>query len=406
MSVAELRIAGAVFSRWTGIEITRDLAQIAGGFQLEYLDDGRAIQAIPQQMLPPPFFRIVRAGMACTIWLDGEKVLDGYIDDVDIKWGAKGLQARIQGRDKTGDLVDCAALPEGPAEFRNVDLLHVAQAVCAPFGVTVQAEADIGEAFERLSVNPHETALAFLEKAARQRAILLVSDGVGGLLLTRGGTRAGPERLVAGGNVQDAGYHASWRQRFSDVYVKGQTDAHHRRSGQAAALTPASTPLGADLAPDSETEASTIIMTGHARDPEITRYRPLVRLTRTQSGMSTTQEQAEWYLRVARGMAEGLAYTMLGWRAGEVDPKSNLKRLWRPNEVVSVVDPYADLDKPMLIAGVVYSRSAEGTLTRLRVVGRTAFDRINESEKRRHRVKAPAKPLDSTVVPLGQAATP
>jgi prophage tail gpP-like protein len=310
----------------------------------------------------------------------------------------------IAGRDKTGDLVECSALPKGPAEYRGVDMLHVAQAECAPFGITVRADVDIGAPFDRLSRHPHETVLAFLEKAARQRAILLVSDGIGGLLLTRGGSSRAPDDLVVGGNVQEAQWEDDWDRRFSDYYVKGQTDQHRQRAGKPVALDSTVEPLTGDPEPATEpgpasvTESTSILMTGHAIDPEITRYRPTVRLTRSQSGMSTTQEQAEWMLRVARGQAERLRYTVLDWRAG-----AN-KVLWRPNQVAYVYDPFAERAKDMLIAGVTYLFDADGARTELRVVGITAYDRINEADRKRGSKPkgkaAPAAPLDSTVQPL------
>jgi len=56
----------------------------------------------------------------------------------------------------------------------------------------------------------------------------------------------------------------------------------------------------------------------------------------------------------------------------------------------------------MLIAGVTYTIGPRGQITRLRVVGRTAFDRINEAERRRHHhAGARRSPLlDSTATPL------
>jgi prophage tail gpP-like protein len=379
-----LSVEGASFRQWSRVDIVRDLREISGSFTLDFVDEGRAAQALPSLIAIPPFFRIVRPGMACSLAIDGEAVLTGWIDDVDVGWTDRRLTARIQGRDKTGDLVDCSPLPNGPAEFRNVDLLYIARQVCLPFGITARADVDVGLPFDRLGAYPYETGLAFLEKAARQRAVLLVSDGLGGLLLTRGGSSHGPAALTVPGNVQAAEYRASWRRRFSDVYVKGQTDAYGRRHGQAPAMTPASTP-GTAAAGDSATEASTVVMTGHAIDPEITRYRPIVKMTRTQSGMSTVQEQADWWVRIARGLGEVPTYTVLDWRAGPPDKATGLGALWRPNQVVPVTDPYADIDKKMLIASVRYSESAQGLVTQLRLGGVTAFDRIKEAVPRRRR---------------------
>lgn len=386
------------FSKWTGVNIERDIKQISGGFQLEYDDEGRAATALPNLIAAPPFFAAIRRGMAFELAVDGEPVMLGWIGEIQVGWKAGALSATFLGRDRTGDLVDCAALPNGPAEFHGVDLLHVAQTVCAPFGITVRAETDLGEPFERLAAAPHETALAFLEKAARQRSVLLVSDGVGGLLLTKGGSTPGPAALTVPGNVQAVEFKDSEQGRFSDVFVKGQTDGH-KTHGPAPALDNSAEPLTAGpVTPVSATttQASTVLMTGHAADPEITRWRPTVRLTRTQSGMSTTQEQAEWAVRVARGLGTQLTYTVLGWRAGPQNA------LWRPNQVVQVVDPWSGIDKPMLISGVRYRRGAEGDITQLSLVGVTAFDRINEAQRRRQRTTKNAinRTGESTAEPL------
>ena len=391
-----LRADGRVLTQWTAMRTARDLKEIAGGFELEYLDTARSQAAGAIVTGGDPGMRALSAGMPVSLSIDGEMVLDGYIDDLDLEWDGRTLmRARVLGRDKTGDLVDCAAAPDGPAEFRNLTLLQIAEKICAPFGIPVRADVDIGEKFDRLANNPHETALAILEKAARQRSVLLVSDGVGGLLLTRGGANRAPAPLRVGGLIQKLRWHDSWRGRFSDIYVKGQTDSHHTRAGIPAALSHTVVDFAAGPAPSLPTpkaEASSVLMTGHARDPEITRYRPHVRLTRSQSGMSSTQEQAEWAVRVARGMAQSLTVTVLDWRAGAD------RVLWKPNQLAAVYDPYSGTDKDMLIAGVSYVLGPEGMTTELRLAGPTAFDRINEAERRRHSRRGEhATVLDSTV---------
>ena len=392
-----LQVAGRKLTRWSSMRTARDLKEIAGGFELEYLDGARSRAAGAVVSGDDPKFPAISAGMPMTLLLDEEPVLVGYIDDLDLEWDGQSLmRARVVGRDKTGDLVDCAAAPAGPAEYRNLTLLQIAQKICGPFGIVVRADVDVGAPFDRLAINPHETALATLEKGARQRTILLVSDGVGGLLLTRGGTGRAPAPLRVGELVQKIRYHDSWRGRFSDIYVKGQTDSHRQRGAAGPTLDHTAVPFAPGASPDlpKTSEASSVLMTGHARDPEITRYRPHVRLTRSQSGMSTTQVQAEWAVRVARGMGQHLILTVLGWRAGP----DNL--LWRPNQLVAVYEPYSDTNKDMLIAGVSYSLGPAGMMTELRLAGPTAFDRINEAERRRHRSRGEPRSLDGAVAPF------
>jgi prophage tail gpP-like protein len=113
--------------------------------------------------------------------------------------------------------------------------------------------------------------------------------------------------------------------------------------------------------------------------------------------MSSVQEQAEWALRVARGQSDLLRYVVLDWRDG---PSNGL---WMPNQVTAVFDPYAGFDKDMLIAGVEYVFGPEGMFTMLRIVGVTAYDRINEPQRRRARSQnrnRKQQPLDSSVTPL------
>ncbi len=368
------------FSQWTSVEVTRDLREISGSFHLQYVDDYAIASAAPVFTGEQPFLASIKAGMAFTLSIDGEVEMTGHIDEVEREWSATSYSARVTGRDKTADLVDCSAAPTGPAEYSNLDLLQLATLICKPFGITPRADIDIGAPFPRITLNPHETAFSLLEKQARQRATLLVSDGVGGLLLTRGGTSQAPAPLVRPGNIQGGKATYSLRRRYSDTYVKGQSDARARRHGIAAPLTTSSAPGNTAVTPPASattTERSTIIMTGHAQDPEVTRYRPTVRMTRTQSGSASAQQQAEWMVRVARGESRNQTYTVLDWRAGP----SNAR--WMPNQQVQVTDPYADIDTTMLIAGVTKGLTEQGAVTHLRVTGVSAYDLIDEPARRR-----------------------
>jgi prophage tail gpP-like protein len=407
-----VKINNQAFTEVIRVTVSRDLQNIAGTFEVTLVDETRLKAALLSTIGLSSMNAAVKAGNPITILADGEPLLTGWIDRPFFRWNGGAVECHITGRDKTGDLVDCAALPSGPTEFHGVDLLHVAKQVCAPFGITVKADVDIGAPFDRLALHKHQTALVFLESAARQRSVLLVSDGTGGLLLTRGGSTRGPAPLAIGGNIQEVEVEFDWTERFSDFYVTQDT-ARKRAGGPAlsSAMTPptSATPPASSPAADSAAKSPAIGAMGHAKDPEITRWRPTVRLTRSQSGMSTVQEQAEWMCRVAKGMSDHVHFTVLEWRAGTG------KLLWRPNQVVKVTEPYSAIAKDMLIAGVTFTFDETGRKTRLRMAGVTAYDRINEADRKGRRLpKAgsakgvqaigsaapPAAGLDSTVTPF------
>ncbi len=418
-----LRAGGVVFTSWTGGEIVRDLREISGSFAFECNDQARDSLALGGEAAP--LLRRLVPGLAVEIAIDGEPVMTGFIDEVRLEETGDSLRAAISGRDASADLVDCSANPAGPAEYRGLDLTAFAAALCAPFAIAVRADVDVGDSFHVLALDACETVLSAIEKAARQRAVLVTSDGLGGLVLTRAGTTRAPAPILRPGNVHHTSACLSWRDRFSDFYVKGQT--RNALRGTAPSLDATVVPFGATPpAPPAAgvrtaVERSAITMIGHAVDPAIDRWRPKVWLAKTQSGGGaavqnasaaddrtagfsaarpagrhgrrpaaraavaaagdvspwTLQDQAEWRRRTQTANAEQRDYVVAGWRDGAA------RMLWRPNQMAWVRDAYTGLDADRLIAGVSYLWGADGARTKLRVVHPDAYDLRGDAEEGR-----------------------
>jgi prophage tail gpP-like protein len=375
-----LEIAGRSFVHCTRIGITRSLEEISASFELDFYDQVRASGVAVVTAGAQALREAVRQGQACTIRIDDEAVLIGHIDELRLSWTGDEMRFSAAGRDRTGDLVDCAAAPDGPAEYRGLTLTEIARRICTPYGISVRADTDVGAPIPVFSLDAAETALSALEKAARQRAVLLVSDGVGGLVLTRGGASRGPDPLQVPGNVETAVAVFSWRERFRDYVVKGQTRGAggNRLDGTASALTAATTPAPTASRP-AVRERAGIVMTGRVRDSEVARHRPTVILAKTQSGGASVQTQAEWRMRVARARSETLNYRVLDWRAGRD------RKLWRPNELVAVTDPFAGISGDMLVASVAYGYGKDGAVTDIELVGPEAYDLEPIEPRRRGR---------------------
>lgn len=376
-----LKVGGQKFQKFTRVRIGRGLHEICGSFELELVDEGRLAETLNTLISPPPYFNAITGGSACEVAIDGETVLVGWIGCVKGRQTATEITASVTGKDICGDLVDCAASPNGPAEWQNITLTQFAKNICAPFKIGVQAQTDVGAPFPKIAISPHDKAMPAIEKQARQRAVLITSDGVANLVLTTAGSTRAPADITVGDNAVTAEFEDNWEKRYSDVWVKGQTaHANGNHVGVAAPLTPASAPgANAPGASATQAEAAGIVMAGHAQDPEITRWRPDVRMVNSQSGASSVQVQADWHVRVDRGQAKKNSYTMQDWRAGPDFA------LWRPNQLVAVYDPYAGIDDDMLIEAVEYLYGAEGSTTLLKCVGKTAYDRINEPARARPR---------------------
>jgi prophage tail gpP-like protein len=204
-----LAVDGTDWRGWTALEIVRSVERVAGGFALA-LTDRWTGHAEP---------RPIRPGMACTLAVDGEVLITGWIDDVEHGYDAQSRRLLVRGRDRTGDLFDCAAIHR-PFEILGLKLGDIAARLCKPFGIEVKAQVDVGRPFPRFAIQPGETVWEAIERGCRQRAVLPMPDGSGNLVLTRAGEAgeaAGP--IVLGGeagNVLSCAMLQSAKELFSE----------------------------------------------------------------------------------------------------------------------------------------------------------------------------------------------
>lgn len=325
MPDAILTIGGQQYGGWKSIRVGLGIEQISGAFSLSLSERW------PGQETGRP----VRPGQACAVALDGETVITGHVDDVRPGYTAASHDVTIEGRDRAGDLVDCSVVHSG--EWRGRTLPQVAEAICKPFGIRVRTDIPHGPVFRAATAQPGETAFEALERAARMRGALLVSDGLGGLVITRASKQRIATALVRGGNILEAQAALSWRERHSRYIV-----------------------IGDEPGDDWSTPEQNARPKGEVRDPVVDRYRPLVLLAEHPGGSQALAERARWEASVRMGRAARAEVTVQGWRHAD--------GLWRPNLLVPVQDDWLQLERDMLIAGVTYLYDDRGSRTQLDLV--------------------------------------
>lgn len=199
-----------------------------------------------------------------------------------------------------------------------------------------------------------------------------MSDGVGGIVLTRTGAHRAPASLTLPGNVKASSGQYSHKDRHSKVIVRGQSEkAATARDGRAAALTAGDAPVSPDdrQATDgsaTERERRGVVAAGEAVDDEINRYRPIVHLARSKADDKACGEEADWRMRTRRGESEEIAYRVKGFSANG--------RLWRVNEIVPIEDSFQDVFRDMLISRVTFLMDDNGCETEIAVTSPEAFD--------------------------------
>lgn len=338
--VYTLIIGGQPWNGWETLSYSRSIERMGGSFQVTLMQK-------PEVGFLSATMRI---GLPVQLEIDGQTVLDGYIDDVEHSYDEGSANISVAGRDKTGDLIDCAATVNGPFEFNNQRLEKIIAQVIKPFGITLAVDADTGAPFRRVAIQPGETAYAFIDRICRFRAILPVSDGIGGLVLVKPAGEKSPGRLVYGQNIRRGQVQMHGAERFSLYVLKGQAEGF-----------------------DSSTAGEISAGEGRATDTRITRYRPTVIMAETQGFTQTLTERAEWERNVRRGRGNTATYTVPGWYADAAT-----QTLWKPNTLVWVDDAARQINREMLITSMTLERGSQGTLTTLELAVPEAYELVAE----------------------------
>lgn len=332
MTVPVLTISNRDYGGWTRISVRRGIDRLAGEFELG-LTDRWSGQETPSR---------IRPGDPCSVALDGDLVITGYIDSVLPEYDAGQHTIQVRGRSKTADLIDCSVI-RFPAEWRNRKLEQIAADLAKPFGLKVATTTDTGASFRQFSIDQGESPYEAIEELCRFRGILATDTVTGDLVFARGGTARAKTSLILGQNILRCRATITANERFSEVLVKGQ-----QPGGDFIAALSAAQPMG------------------KATDDGIGRYRPRLIVESVSLDAAAATERARHEAAVRFGRSLAATYTVAGWHD---IPGS----LWRENHLVRVTDPYLGIDQDMLIAGVVWRMDDTGAVAELNVIRPEAY---------------------------------
>lgn len=330
-----LAIGGQLHEGWTSVEVTRAIDTMAGAFKLELAERW------PGQ---PARFEL-QAGAACAVMAGGETLITGYIDRLETELAGEDHVLRISGRDKAGDLIDCAAIHK-PGSWRDTAIETIAAELVKPFGISVAARAPTGARLKRFALQPGETVQAAIERLCRFRGLLAISDAQGNIVLTSPGRGAAVETLTEGANILACSAEHDTSERFSEYLVKGQAsgddEAHGKTVSQPSAV---------------------------ARDPGMTRHRPLMIVAEEQATLDNLEARAKWEAVTRAGRAQPGRVRIAGWRR----PDGQLRA---PDTIVTLDAPSMFMAGPMLVESVTLSLGEGGTTSRLSIVPPEAWSQL------------------------------
>lgn len=346
-----LRTDGRLFTGWTSVSVTRSIESVAGYFEL-------GVNVPPGTDLSG-----LAPGKKFTLEIGGQIVCTGYIDSRRRQMTADSMKITVAGRDKTADLIDCAAVYSG-GQWKNRTLEQIARDLCAPYGVTVRWELSDKEssaAFPGFTLDHSETVYEALVRASRARGVLMTSNAAGELVFSRAASTATDE-LVLGENLLTLDFEEDFRDRFSEYTVKGYARAN-----------------GAE---GDDIDAKSIVsQKGTATDSDVTRYRPMIIIA--DSKITAKDAQARALREQRRRLAKSITFEaeIDGWTRKD-------GQLWMPNLLVTIdASKYAIKTTELLVSKVtLILNDQDGLKTRVSLSPREGFlvpvesDRKNKSD--------------------------
>lgn len=347
-----LTVNGNDYGGWKSVRISLGMEQVAGTFDL----------SVSERWPGQPEAWPIMPGDECRVSIATDQktvVITGYVDDVNISYDAGSHTIQVTGRDKTGDLVDCSAIHK-TGQWSGSALEQIAADICRPFGIAAKRTANTGARFGKFALQEAETAWEALERAAKMRGVLMMSDGQGSLVITRAGTNRIGTALVKGENILAASGQFSHKDRYSKYIIKGQSP-------------------GTDFSSAEHNTATKATATDDALEKR-KRYRPLIVIAEQGDG-STYADRAKWERNVRAGRASRVTYTVAGWTHAE--------GLWLPNNLVAVQDDLVGISRDLIIAAVTYSlEEGSGSRTELQLCRPEAFDLVSMPDKHKKKEKA------------------
>lgn len=341
-----LIVNGVRYIGWKGIRVTRTIEGLAGSFSLDITDKWGDSAPWP-----------IMEGDTCRVEIGNgtdteiETVIDGYVFKRRLAADATNRTMSVEGRDKAADIVDSSVLVPDSANkgnkwtYRNVDIAAFATAIAKQHGIRVSVQAGLVlKKDPLLTAHPGESGYEAIKRATGSSGVIAVSDGDGGIIITRAGTTHAAA-LVEGENIKSAEVDWDASDRFYQYLISSQPPGTDEAYGEATRV-----------------QAS-------ARDLSITRPGRVL-LIRPDKGYNAAEakRRADWEARIRAAKAEVVSIAVQGWRQPN-------KKLW-PVNMLSWVQArnMIGVDGDMLISQAEFSISESGTVTQLHLVRPDALE--------------------------------
>ena len=337
-----LLVDGIEYSGWTSGTVT---------LRLDALTDTFSFSLTSEEANPLPF----RGGEKCQILVDGEKILTGHIEIVNVDGSATNHSIEITGRDNTGDILD-SKIGSLAKIIPPISLKSLIEKVIKHIGSSISVVDNFGpkifvKAGDDFEPDVGQDAWDFIETIARKRQVLLSSTADGDVLITRASGKeidATLQHLISNDNNNVLEYSVSYDTTGRYNVYKMNTQLN------VIALVHAGSFSNKDVVNQS----------GQSTDLLIRKGRQLILIA--ESSGSNPIDRSQWELNVRRARGKVYAATVHGFR-------NQTGNLWTVNELVQVEDEFAGINSRMLVNSIEFNIDDVGKSTTISLVDKDSF---------------------------------
>lgn len=337
-----LEVNGAIYEGFETIHVERSIEDVAGQF---------SAQTVFSQNLNFP----IKVGSKVRVLSNNIAVFTGFVEVIDINYGATEHTISIQGRDLTCDFNDSQL--DGSVEFKApITLENVIRQTLAKINITnvnIINEAGSIESYGQadiVSSRVGQSAFQFAESYARKRQVFITTDGKGNIVLARNSGISISTGIFntlsdfSKNNVLGASVKYDQSKRFNVYSCKSQ--------GNTSSL---------NFSGNDDPNAITAVE-GKAVDTGIRNTRVYNFNAESSSDGPDTENRAEWEANIRRSRSMVYTVKMQGDSYDGVNP-------WQINRLVQVIDDFASINGALLIKSVSFDVSVQsGTVTTLELV--------------------------------------
>lgn len=358
MSDMMLEINGVPYTGFTKATASKAMDNISGEFNF-------SVSALNDLTKFP-----IKNKSPCCVLVNNKPFITGYVEKLSISYDSSSHQIIVSGRDKTCDIVDNTIGSE-LSFTAGISLENIIKKVLTIYGlensigVSSNTEIDVFTKDELGNISPQigESAFSFLEKYAKKRQVLIMSDGGGNIILARASKYKIKTVLDFSQNLQGTILNATIDYDDTKRYYKYIMLAQQNSVSDG---------IIDNLDNINHTNDKIVSMKAIAYDKKIrtTRVFNLLQNDDSYNSQSDLQDRAQWESNYR--MATGFKYTVT---VQGFSPMNDPLLIWQPNMLVLANDAYCDIeDQLLLIKSVAFNYSVDGgSTTTLELVDKDGY---------------------------------